>query len=137
MIGMLEGTFMLGGATGAYAMMRMERPERWVRFFDISALALLLSSFVILHNAAVFYMMILIAGFIGGGQFASATRSYPGRAVAGIGGRLYAVDLAGSFFGALLTAIFLVPLIGMRKTVLFLVFMKVVSFIYLISIRKN
>jgi spermidine synthase len=137
MIGMLEGTFMIGAACGAYVMRRMERPERWLSLFDLSALALLLLSLFILNNAAAFYLMILAAGFIGGGQFASATRSYFKEAAEGIGGRLYAVDLAGSFFGALLTAIFLVPLIGMQKTILFLVLMKMVSLIYLLSYKKT
>ncbi|MBI4825458.1 MAG: hypothetical protein HY807_03425 [Nitrospirae bacterium] len=136
MIGMLTGTFMLGGAAGAYVMRNVDRPEDWLKAYDSSALILLLLSIFILKNEAVFYMMLFTAGFIGGGQFAVASRSTFESANEGLAGRLYAVDLAGSFLGALLTAIFLIPLIGMQKAVFSLIVMKITSLIYLSVYKK-
>lgn len=135
-IGMLSGTFMLGGAAGAYVMRRIGRPESWLKAYDLFALILLMSSIFLLKNEAVFYMMLFTAGFIGGGQFAAASRTGFGSAEEGFAGRLYALDLAGSFLGALLTAIFLIPLIGMQKTVFSLIFMKMISLIYLSAYKK-
>ncbi|MBI4843482.1 MAG: hypothetical protein HY809_04065 [Nitrospirae bacterium] len=136
MMGLLTGTFMLGGAAGAYVMRRNNRPDNWLKAFDLMAIILLSSSIIFLKKEAVFYIMAFFAGFIGGGQFAAASRATAGSVKERLAGRLYAVDLAGSFLGALLTAILLIPIIGMRKTVILLIVMKLISLIYLSAHKK-
>ena len=39
-------------------------------------------------------------------------------------GMVYAVDLMGSFFGAILTAVFLLPVMGIKNALLLIVFLK-------------
>ena len=80
---------------------------------------------------ALFPVLSAIAGFIGGAQFAIANKILLGQkedagrpacphencSQAGrVGGLSYGVDLFGSFLGALLTGIFLIPILGIPKT---------------------
>lgn len=61
----------------------------------------------------------VIAGFIGGIQFPLANKMYLANEERGIGrvaGLSYGIDLFGSCLGALLTAIFLIPILGIAKT---------------------
>jgi spermidine synthase len=68
--------------------------------------------------ASIFPVLSVIAGAIGGSQFAIAGKmllaSKPD--VAAAGGLSYGIDLFGSFFGALLPGIFLIPILGVPKT---------------------
>jgi spermidine synthase len=65
-----------------------------------------------------FPVLSVIAGSIGGAQFAIANKILLSRDsdVAAVGGLSYGIDLFGSFFGALLTGIFLIPILGIPKT---------------------
>jgi len=54
---------------------------------------------------------------------------------AGPAGRLYGLDLAGSFLGALLSAMITVPLIGLYPAVLLVVLLKLASLALLVSLR--
>ena len=67
---------------------------------------------------SLFPVLSVIAGSIGGAQFAIANKILLGqkRDVGRVGGLSYGVDLFGSFFGALLTGIFLIPILGIPKT---------------------
>ena len=60
----------------------------------------------------------MIAGSIGGAQFAIANKVLLGenRDVGRTGGLNYGIDLFGSFLGALLTGVFLIPILGIPKT---------------------
>ncbi|MCX5666522.1 MAG: hypothetical protein NT036_05750 [Candidatus Omnitrophica bacterium] len=68
--------------------------------------------------ASLFPVLSVIAGSIGGAQFAIANKILLGqkRDVGRVGGLSYGVDLFGSFLGALLTGIFLIPILGIPKT---------------------
>lgn len=65
-----------------------------------------------------FPVLSVIAGSIGGAQFAIANKIFLGRNrdVGRVGGLIYGIDLFGSFLGALLTGIFLIPILGIPKT---------------------
>ena len=65
-----------------------------------------------------FPVLSVIAGSIGGAQFAIANKILLGKRkdVATLGGLTYGIDLFGSFLGALLTGIFLIPILGIPKT---------------------
>ena len=135
MIGLLTGIFMMGGAAGAYLMRSNRSPLKWLRAFDMQMVLLMISAVFLIKSEPVFYLLIFASGVIGGGQFAAANLSIE-KAGSAAAGRLYAVDLAGSFLGSFLTAVFMVPLAGMRSTILFLVFMKAMSFVFLIRYKK-
>jgi predicted membrane-bound spermidine synthase len=69
-------------------------------------------------SAWLFPVLSMIAGSIGGSQFVLANKVLFGeKDMAGkIGGLSYGIDLLGSFLGAVLTGIFLIPILGMPKT---------------------
>ena len=74
---------------------------------------------------------------LGGMQFAAANLCIKEQDSTGVAGRLYATDLTGSFLGAFLTAIFMMPLAGVQNTLLFLVLIKGISFALLLSISHE
>jgi spermidine synthase len=65
-----------------------------------------------------FPVMSIIVGFIGGSQFTLASKvlASKGQDAGRVGGLTYGVDLLGSFLGALLAGIFLIPILGIPKT---------------------
>lgn len=136
MIGLLTGTFMLGGAAGAYIARNTRGPVRWLTIFDLFIIALMVLAILFMEREIIFYFFIFTAGLLGGGQFATANILAKAEGKERCAGKLYAVDLAGSFLGSFLTAIFMVPLTGIRNTILFLIFMKAVSLALLIRYRK-
>ena len=72
-----------------------------------------------LGSNILFLFLPVIAGFIGGIQFPLANKIYLANGERGIGrvaGLSYGIDLFGSCLGALLTAIFLIPILGIPKT---------------------
>jgi hypothetical protein len=89
-----------------------------------------------MNREMVFYIFIFAAGILGGGQFATANLSLREKVIEGIAGKLYAVDLAGSFLGSFLTAVFMIPLAGIRNTLLFLILIKTLSLMLLIRYRN-
>ena len=135
-IGLLTGTFMLGGALGAYGARRLKKPLYWLRIYDLFLMVLMMSATALMNVEVMFYLLIFGAGTLGGGQFAAAAITLRGTGMSATAGKLYAVDLAGSFLGSFLTALLTVPLIGMHKTILFLLIMKAASFIFLVRYRK-
>lgn len=82
----------------------------------------------------VFLLLIFGAGFIGGFQFPVANhlilRSHEHVEV--IGGALYAWDLAGSVVGAILTSTLLIPIMGIRNTIILLSSLNLIIFLMLI-----
>jgi hypothetical protein len=75
----------------------------------------------------------MLAGAIGGAVFAAAAAMAQRKGIAGSAGSLYALDLAGSFFGALTVALFLVPVLGMQRTLLVVLFVKILSLTALLT----
>ena len=75
-----------------------------------------------LGSNVIFLILPVISGFAGGMQFPVAAKIYLGskNEVGRSGGISYGVDLLGSSAGALLTGLFLIPILGIRETCLFL-----------------
>ncbi len=137
MIGLLTGTFMLGGAAGSYVMRNIQRPLKWLMMFDFLTIILMFMAILFMKKEFVFYLFIFAAGILGGGQFATANLTLKEKGSIAIAGKLYAIDLAGSFLGSFLTAIFMFPLTGMQNTILFLILIKTVSLILLLRYRTT
>ncbi len=103
----------------------------------VTFITLLLLSKIILPGFIVQLMFLLLifgAGFIGGFQFPVANhllfRNHDHVEI--IGGKLYAWDLAGSVVGAILTSTLLIPLMGIRFTILVFSGLNLVIFILLL-----
>ena len=133
-IGLLTGTFMLGSAVGSGLMRNSRNPLSWLKLLDIMGIILLAAAIPFMKKDLNFYFFILSAGLLGGGQFAAASLSLKEKGYSGAAGRLYAIDLAGSFLGSFLTAIVMVPLTGIQNTILFLICIKMLSFIFLVRV---
>jgi hypothetical protein len=137
MIGLLTGTFMLGGAIGAHYARQMKSAFTWLRIFELILIMLMMPAIFFMNMEIIFYIFILAAGILGGSQFAAANLVLREKGLDKKAGRLYAVDLAGSFLGSFVTAILMVPLIGMQNTILFLIFIKTVSLIILLRYKHQ
>ncbi|MEK6581287.1 MAG: hypothetical protein AABZ25_02755 [Nitrospirota bacterium] len=137
MIGLLTAVFMLGMAFGAHITKGIQRPLGWLRLLEIAAIILFISAPVLFKQEILFYVLSFLCGMLGGMQFAAANLCIKEQDSTGVAGRLYATDLTGSFLGAFLTAIFMMPLAGVQNTLLFLVLIKGISFALLLSISHE
>jgi spermidine synthase len=131
-IGFLLTFFMAGLATGSFwvtgLMDKLKRPLNILTRvnFLFFILSLVLPSFFFWlsasNNTAVsqaganlaFPLLSVIIGLLAGAQFAIVNKIYIGdtRKVGRVSGTTYGIDLLGSCLGALLTGIFLVPVLG-------------------------
>ncbi len=130
--GVIIMTFMGGLALGSLFV------YRWLTRKDIRSFTLILLAFAVLCILlpfmvkgiaslqektvvvyAFFFVLIMIFSILAGVQFKISSllsTQQPGR----LAGKLYAADLAGSAFGALLMAVFLLPLLGVEWSCLIL-----------------
>jgi spermidine synthase len=122
MMGLLGATSMVGVAAGSYAVRGGGR--KGLMGLEAVAAVFALAVPFLFHAEALFYLLSLIAGLITGLQFALVNRMMGSEEAAG---RLYAFDLAGSFAGAVLSAIILIPMLGIRGALLFLAGVKCIS----------
>lgn len=124
-LGLILTAFMAGLAIGAFFAVRVVKKMGKERLMLIAVQGdFALFSFilpVLFHNinsTVLFPIISLIAGFIGGTQFPLANSILLGKeGEAGrVGGLTYGLDLIGSFIGALLTGVLLIPILGISKT---------------------
>ena len=124
-LGVILTSFMAGLAIGAmFAVRIIKRLGRERAFLlavqgDFLLFSIILPIFFLKFGLnLLFPVMSVIAGFIGGSQFTLASKVLmpEGQEAGRVGGLTYGVDLVGSFFGALLTGVFLIPILGIPKT---------------------
>lgn len=106
----LTAGFMAGAAVGTWAGMRYARLSLKTLQAAAALGPLLLVPLLMVVHAAVFPLLAVICGALGGYQFATASRLTPKA------GLLYAVDLAGACAAALLLNGWLIPVYGFSKT---------------------
>jgi spermidine synthase len=104
-LAILIAAFMAGMALGSWAGMRFSRLAAMQ--FTIAASPLLLYLAIVARIA--FPALALACGFLGGCQFAVASKKQSG-------GMLYALDLAGACAGGLLVSAWLLPVYGLLET---------------------
>ena len=104
----------------------------WMKFWTVLPV---LRSISIL----VFLALAFIAGWIGGAQFVLAARfrTLTANKTERAAGSLYGLDLIGSAAGALVTSAFLVPLIGILESLVFLSGLNLLSLLLLWSVNKR
>ncbi len=127
MIGLLTAVFMAGIAAGSYFMRKITKPLYGIRAAGIIGIALLLTAPLLLRNEAFFFILNFLAGMIAGAEFITANQIIKEQTSEQIAGRLYGIELIGSFFGALLTSIIFVPLMGIPISFLIVALLKMVS----------
>jgi spermidine synthase len=148
-IGLLIAAFMAGLACGAFLVTGMltkirkgMRVFRWLEALQLVFVCLSAWGFVALHDLflektamtevpkAVLFFINVVAGFLVGSEFPLASREVALRGEVGssiVGGRFYALDLAGAWLGTLLVSVLLVPLVGISNTLLFVAALKACS----------
>jgi spermidine synthase len=133
-IGLVTASFMVGVSAGACLTKNAGRPLKKILLLELAAIGLALSAPLFFGHEALFYAFGIAGGAVTGSEFALANLAYkdaPGHKTAGV---LYGFDLIGSFLGASLTAIALVPLYGIGGSLYFIIGLKVFSIILIYSV---
>ncbi len=142
-IGLLASVFMFGSALGAFS--AMKRPATSLP--AVEALILFLGAAAYLFGTmnlsgmifpqVIIYFLMAGMGFLTGMEYQVAvglSMRY-GSAATPVSGRLYAVDLLGAFLGAILTAVFFIPTMGIQKTLLIAICLKAGSLFLVYTAR--
>ncbi len=134
MIGMLTATFMIGLWLGAYLLRPTKQALQALFYLELMTITLALISSLFFRAEPFFYVLILLLGLITGRQFSTANLCLDEPEVAG---KLYGIDLIGSFLGAFIPSIILIPLFGISHTLLFIVGTKAVSAAMILSLSPS
>lgn len=134
MIGILSATFMVGLWAGAYLTRQTKRALRILFYLELMTITLAVSSPLFFRAELFFYLLILLSGIISGGQFSTANLSIGEPEEAG---RLYGLDLTGSFLGAFIPSIVFIPLFGVWYALLLIAGIKAVSAAMIFVLFKN
>ena len=144
-IGLLITAFMIGLTCGGTWILRRKTQNMQRLFLTLEALIVLYTALLIgilvlvntwqetplIFSSARFILLLLnaLCGFLVGAEFPLANRIYLSNAgqYTQTAGTLYAADLIGSWFGALLVAVILVPLFGILNTCALLMFVNTCS----------
>jgi spermidine synthase len=134
MIGVLSATFMTGLWLGTIITSRIKTALRTLLILEGLTVLLAVSSPLFFGLEILFYMLIFSVGVLTGGQFTTASLSL---SEADTAGKLYAVDLFGSFIGASIPAIILIPLFGVSSALFSVALIKAFSVIMIASTRTG
>ena len=131
-IGLLTSLFMLGLAAGAYLAMRMSKPALAPVEAAIVIHAMLVYGFFAAEPEGFFastltiYVFSFISGVLTGAEYplAVSRSGQSDKSVSILSGKLYAVDHIGAFWGAILTAVFFLPVMGIKNALLLIIVLK-------------
>lgn len=156
-IGLLVTAFMVGAAVGSLGMTRfLERIKRDLSTLLRLDLAIILFSgllpliFLLTHPyldrpavflifPAVFLVLSFLSGLLIGAEFPLANKIYlrTSQSLSGTAGLLYGADLLGGWFGGILGGVVLLPVLGLLKTCMVVVLLKITSLILLATSAKR
>jgi spermidine synthase len=134
MIGALSAFFMIGLWAGTLFAKQLKNPPLTLLLLETMTVLLVLASPFLFKAEFFFYGLIFISGILTGGQFSAASLSF-GEPKSG--GTLYAIDLFGSFLGAIVPSIIIIPLFGIGHLLLFVGFVKFFSAVMIAGIIKR
>ncbi len=131
MIGMLTATFMVGIFAGACLLRHSRKALQTLFYLELMTIGLALTAPIFFRTELLFYIVNFLLGVITGKQFSTANICLD---EPGVAGKLYGIDLIGSFIGAFVPSIALIPLFGISYALLFIVGMKTVSAMMILSV---
>ena len=134
MIGILSATFMIGLWTGTTLIRQARKALTTLFFLELATVVLAFIASVFFREELLCYALILISGIITGSQFSAANASMD---MPETGGKLYALDLIGSFIGALVPSLVVIPLFGIYDALMLIAFVKVFSAATILSAVKS
>ena len=114
-LALLVAAFMAGMSCGSWLALRRSAPPPLAPIQVAVAASPLVVFGLLGLGAAAAPVLALVCGALGGFQFAAASRRYFTHSASG-GGKLYAIDLAGSCAGALLVSAYAIPVFGFLRT---------------------
>ncbi len=128
MFGLLSALFMVGMALGAISARGVRRAGyRAVLAIDVLTAVLAAGSIFFITRSAAIYLISLLAGLLTGGKFAAVSLAIEQRHGGQPGGRLYATDLAGSFLGAIVFSVVIVPVSGLAGALILIAVLNLFS----------
>ena len=133
MIGILSASFMIGLWAGTTLIRQAGKALSTLFFLELATIVLAFVASVFFRAELLSYALILISGIITGSEFSAANASMD---MPEIGGKLYAFDLIGSFVGALVPSLIIIPLFGIYDTMLLIAFVKFFSAATILSAVK-
>jgi hypothetical protein len=133
MIGILAATFMIGIWIGTVLKKYALRAAKALFYLELITVSLSLAAPFFFNTEFFFYLLILLAGTVTGGLFAAANAW---RGDAGAAGRLYGMDLAGSFLGAFIPSVVIIPLFGVAQALFLVALIKAFSAVMVLSCIK-
>jgi spermidine synthase len=135
MFGLLSALFMGGVAVGS----RVARGGRMrgLALIEVGVALLAAAPMVVFAGRAFFLLYSLGAGVVTGCAFRAVNLRVQGEDPVRAGGMLYGFDLLGSFLGALLSAVFFVPVLGIRESLLVACAMKAGSAALAMQVRDE
>jgi spermidine synthase len=136
MFGLLSAVFMAGMALGSH-LMRGRGFLKTLFGLELATAAIALSAPLFFGAEIMFYCISLLAGTVTGAVFASVNTCMRASDPGAAGGRLYAMDLLGSFLGAFLAAVVFIPVMGIRETLYLVAAVKMLSAILVWFIRNE
>jgi spermidine synthase len=133
MLGVLSASFMIGLWSGAVATKYVKNTFKTLFCLELFTVTLAVASPLFFRVEPLFYVFIYLSGIITGSQFVTANAAWGNNEAAG---KLYGIDLAGSFAGALLTAIIVIPVLGLYNAFLLTAALKAFSAVMIRSVRE-
>ncbi len=150
-IGLLTATFMLGMAIGTFIILRglQKKSPSLSQLVKIEIAIAILAGFIFIFASVfsrlpnsqiilsisqqVIFVLIIVAGLLTGMEFPLATKlsDMSSQRISITAGRIYAADLLGAFWGAILTAVIFFPILGVWGTLVLVLALKLSS-LYLI-----
>ncbi|MFC1709130.1 spermine synthase [Candidatus Omnitrophota bacterium] len=91
---------------------------------------------VTLNFSFIFFILSAVSGFLVGSEFPLANSLYKEKGSSQTAGILYALDLLGSWIGALIVSVALIPVIGLIQTCIFLAVLKLSSLVFISLIKS-
>ncbi|MEW6053774.1 MAG: hypothetical protein AB1552_08305 [Nitrospirota bacterium] len=134
MIGLLSALFMAGLWTGTVITRKMRYALRGLCALELATILTASVSSLFFNEELFFYVLVCLFGMITGGQFSTANLSLADKEA---GGKLYAFDLAGSFLGALLSSLIIIPLFGVSNALLLIAMIKMFSAVLVLRIAAG
>jgi spermidine synthase len=134
MIGLLAGMFMIGLWTGTVLKRYRIKPLKMLLLIELATITLAILSPLFFRYGPLFYLLIFLSGTITGSQFSAASRAMDRQDEAG---KLYGMDLLGSFSGAFISSIIIIPLFGVYAALYLIAAIKAFSVFMIVSVRES
>lgn len=134
MIGILSAAFMLGLWIGTVLIKRTRSALKKLLYLELIAIALSVAAPLFFRAEFLFYALFLVSGTLTGGLFGTANLAMGDNEASG---KLYGLDLAGSFLGSFIPSMLIVPLFGVSQALLFVSLVKTFSALMVLSCLKG